>query len=571
MHEPEKGEFCFSDNLDLGEFLNTCAQMGLKVLLRPACYICSEWDFGGLPYWLLKDSKMAIRTSDPAFFEQVKSYYTRLAREFIPYLSTNGGPIIAVAVENEYGSFGDDNQYIKDTGDLLVKLGVDVPLYTANGVEPFKMLSGSRQEYWTSVDCYNISPQAKADYLSYQPDKPIFVSEFWSGRVQQWGGYFKRQSADDVADIYRKLLESNAYVNFYMFCGGSNFGFYNGALVGKYGVDSIQAKNRYIPFTTSYDVDALVSESGQPTKKYDACKKVLKEYLQKQGYTPANTETCQVDEGVVASQAIEAVALNQSADLLDNATALCTCTKQSRYPLTMEDLSQDYGFIVYTTFIKHTDNLKRILKICDLHDRATLYGNGEYLGFMMRDRETPDIVFEVPTDGLRLDILVENMGRVNYGNAMIKEQKGICGFVKIELLNEDGTIYPWDYTLKTGWTCTALPLKNLSGLNHDLPAKPNRPAFFSGEFAAKSGVDTFLNMKGWCKGVVWINGFNLGRYWEIGPQETLYVPRELLKEQNRITVLELHSPKRDKTVIFDSAPSLDSIKPVEDTIVSVVG
>ena len=272
LHEPEEGIFCFEDNLDVSAFLELCGKIGLKVIFRPSGYMCSEWDLGGLPYWLL-GKNVDIRTSDEGFMKYLRKYYEVLAPRFVPYLSTNGGPIIAVAVENEYGSFSDDNEYIRAVGDMLKELGVNVPLLTANGVEPFKMHPGSTTDYWTGVDCHSLTEEAIEDKYKYQPDMPIYIAELWGGRSQQWGGHFLRQTPDAFSENYKKHLELGAYINTYMFCGGTNFAFRNGALRGRYGADVPGAPNRYIPFATSYDVDAPVSEHGVPTEKYFKCKK----------------------------------------------------------------------------------------------------------------------------------------------------------------------------------------------------------------------------------------------------------------------------------------------------------
>ena len=569
MHEPEEGEFRFDGNLDIGEFLCTCDEVGLKVLFRPSPYICSEWDFGGLPYWLLKKDGIGIRTYEPIYMECLKNYYERLTKEFVPYLSTNGGPIIAVAVENEYGSFGDDRRYIVEVGNLLRELGVDVPLYTANGFEPFKLLTGSRPEYWTTIDLHELTDEARSSIMGYQIDKPIMIGEFWAGRSQQWGGFFKRQTAEDVAKLYKSIIDQGAYVNFYMFCGGTNFGFHNGALVGRYGADLPGAPNRYIPFATSYDVDAPVTEYGYPTEKYFACKRALREYLEAQGipFTGSDDDVapkCEI-------QSIDSVKLTKAADLLDNAEVLAKGIRKSGMPLTFETMNQDYGFMLYSTDIEYTDDAERSIRINGLHDRAMIFGNGKYLGCMMRDRKSEDIRFSVPSGGLRLDILVENMGRVNYGNAMLNENKGICGFVKIEVLNEDGSIYPWNYTVKTSWTNTSLPFDNLDKTDFTKAPKPGRPIIYEGSFSAKPGVDTFFNPVSGVKGFVEINGFNLGRYWSVGPQGTLYVPGELLKENNIIRIVELHPKGDEMTVSFDTKPSLDTIEETCDLQVSVVG
>jgi len=558
LHEPERGEFHFEDNLDLGAFLQLCDEIGLKVLLRPGVYMCSEWDFGGLPHWLQQIPNMCLRSCDAEFLECAKTYYTRLAKEFIPYLSTNGGPIIAVAVENEYGSFGDDTEYIRWTGDLMQELGVDVPLFTANAHEGFKLYNGLRKEYWTGIDVHNLNDKMAEAIRKYQPDKPIYVAEFWAGRGIQQGGYFARQMPQEVAEHYKGILDMGAYVNFYMFCGGTNYGFMNGALEGKYNCGVLNMDNIYIPFGTSYDVDAPVTEYGEPTEKYFLCKQILRDYMESHGFefTGSNEMSPTIK---VPTQAIDEIELTQSADVLSQAENLCT--KHCKYgsPLTMDALGQDYGFVLYTTYVNHTDDIKRMLVLDGLHDRALVYGNGEYLGCHMRDRKGEPITFFVPPQGMQLDILVENMGRVNYGNAMHTDKKGICKFVKLELLGENGELLAYNYSIKMGFENYSLPMKNPDVAVFDNGAKVNRPALFKGMFKATPGVDTFVDMTKLHKGNVWINGFNLGRYWEIGPQETLYVPGELLREENTIHVLELHNTENTCKVSFPDAPKLDGI------------
>ena len=573
LHEKHEGEFDFSGNLDLAAFLELCDEIGLKVMFRPSPYMCTEWNFGGLPYWLLNKKGIGIRTSDPIFAGCIKKYYERLAKEFVPYLSTNGGPIIAVAVENEYGSYSDDGEYVKMMGDLLKEIGVDVPLYTANGWEPFKLKNGSRKEYWTAFDTREITENIINAHNEYQPDKPLYNAEFWDGGLQQWGGYFQRISSDDVTSRYKESIEMGAFVNFYMFCGGTNFGFNNGALVGRYEADRPEAENRYIPYITSYDYDAPINEQGEPTEKYFACKKILMDYLTANGFEFGGTNEFEynaADDDHL--QRIDNVKMNRSADLLQNIDALAAETVRSSMPMTMEDLNQDSGFILYSTEIRYTDTAERFVNIFGLHDRATVYANGIYAGTYMRDKNDEPIKFTVPEAGLKLDILVENLGRVNYGNAMYFDKKGICDYVKIEVLNPDGTIYPWNYTMKTGWINTSLPMEKLDGLDYTKTARDNLPAFYTGEFDAVPGKDTFLNMRGWNKGFVMINGFNIGRYWSIGPQEALYVPGELLKEKNIVTVFEIHTPKSDRTLLFDDKPSLDTVKrPVFDTVTANLG
>ena len=568
MHEPEEGKFVFDDNLNIAEFLSLCDEVGLKVLLRPTPYICSEWDWGGLPCWL-QAKKCAIRTNDPEYIKYLKKYYEHLTKEFIPYLSINGGPIIAVAIENEYGSFSDDNEYLKMAGDMLKEMGVDSVFYTSNGVEKFKMKAGSHPEYYTTFDFHGLTDEMIKDIKDYQPDKPIMAAEFWAGRSQQWGGYFQRQKPEDVQKAYASLLDKGVLVNFYMFCGGSNFGFHNGALVGRYGADAEGAPNRYIPFATSYDVDALITEYGYPTEKYYLCKAVLKKYLEKN-----NIEfngSADMGDYKCTTQSITNVKLTQSTDVLDNVKNMSAERVKSGFPLTFTDMGLDYGFMLYSTEVQYTDDAKRSITIDGLQDRATIYVNGEYIGSLMRDRIGEKPVFTIPKEGAHIDILVENMGRVNYGAALLYEKKGICGYVRIEVLNDDGSIYPWNYSVKSGWVNTSLPFNNLENLDYTKTSKIGRPAVYEGRFTAKPGVDTFFNYKGFVKGFVEINGFNIGRFWTVGPQRTLYVPGELLKKENTIRIMDIYNTDEEKEVFFDDKPSLDTIDKTCDLQISVGG
>lgn len=239
--------------------------------------------------------------------------------------------------------------------------------------------------------------------------------------------------------------------------------------------------------------------------------------------------------------------------------------------MTFTDMGLDYGFMLYSTEVPYTDDSKRSITIDGLQDRATIYVNGEYIGTLMRDRVGEKPVFTVPKDGAHIDILVENMGRVNYGTALLFEKKGICGYVRIEVLNDDGSIYPWNYSVKSGWINTALPFNNLENLDYTKTPKAGRPTVYEGKFMAEPGVDTFFNYNGLEKGFVEINGFNIGRYWSVGPQKTLYVPGELLKEENTIRIMDIYNTNEEKIICFEDKPLLDSIEKTCDLQVSVVG
>jgi len=559
LHEPEKGKFNFSDNLDLAAFLQLCADMDMKVLFRPSPYMCGEWDFGGLPYWLLKDRDVIVRSTEQKFMNHVREYTKRLAKEFLPYLSTNGGPIIAVAVENEYGSYGSETEYIRQLAQMLKELGVDVPLYTANGDCVMHIFNGSLPELWTAIDVHSGTDRGIEILKDFHGKKtPLMVAEQWAGCGQQWGGVFNRATSEVASIRYKRSLENGYMVNFYMFCGGTNFGFMAGANNNIYRADVPDAINRYIPFTTSYDVDAPVNEAGEPTEKYYELKKILAEYR------GVPYEKGEFHHEV---QSIGKVKLTESAGLFENADDICSSKVYSPNVKCMEDLGQDYGFILYTTEIKNIPEGEWQLMIDGLSDRVTAYGDGKYLGTMMRDKN--DVVrFYVPKEGMKLSLLVENMGRICFGYKMSFDRKGILNCVHLfPVDSETGKVGRAQFML-TGYDIHTLPLKDLSGLCYEkLERYEENPAFYKGTFKAKAGVDTYIKLPGWNKGVVWINGFNLGRYWKIGPQETLYVPGELLKEENTIEVLELYTPNEDVSVEFCDKPSLDSIKQNVDTLI----
>ena len=544
-HEPRPGEYDFSGMLDLGAFLRLCDEMGLKVLLRPSCYICSEWDMGGLPSWLLKTHDIALRTSDPRFMEPVRRYMKRLSEEFLPYLSTKGGPIIAVAVENEYGSYGNDFEYLRQQTELLRELGVDVPLYATDGADPVMLANGAcDRSVWQGVN-YRIESKAAVGALkAWQPDKPPYVGEYWCGRSMHWEDEFHHREPEPAAKGYRNALDMGAYVNFYMFTGGTNFGFMHGANDGKLGIDGPEKQNRYISGMTSYDVDALISEHGVPTDKYYACRRELDAYLGRPERAIVRPE--------YRAQKPETLTAFDSFRLFDNLDVLTETQAQRGNVCNMEELDQDYGFILFSTHLNWTDDRERQIRIEGLADRATIYVDGQYRGCLMRDQENAPVRFHIAPEGSRLDILVENMGRNNFGR-YLNDFKGINGCVTLGFVRADGNVsYPNGFVMN--WTVRTLPLKDISAL-HAGDGKGDSPMFYRSTFRAEPGVDTFVDMANWGKGCVWVNGFNLGRYWTAGPQQALYLPGELLQAENEIVVLELH-PDHVPVLSFRDTPSL---------------
>ena len=562
LHEPEKGQFCFDWHLDLKAFLQVCQEEGLYVMLRPAPYICSECDFGGLPYWLMKEPDICVRTCDEAYLKHLWDYNQRLAQEFVPMLATNGGPVIAVALENEYGSFGNDLDYIRELQKQYEKLGVNVLLYTAGGPDLFKQTFGGFPEIWSGLDLRDNSASAIAEWKKFQQGFPPYISEMWPGCAQQWGGVFPRQLPETVEKNYRDTLNNGAFVNFYMFCGGTNFGFFNGALHAVYRADVPGAKDRYVPFLTSYDVDALVSEAGNATEKYMRCRKVLADY---RGIALEDLPPVPEDAPV---QVPGAITWERSCRMYENLDKLVTKTVKSGNFRSMESMDQDYGWILYTTYFKRTNpETSFLLHLENLHDRADIYVDGVYKGTYYRDRPYTPVEFMVTEPYARIDILVENMGRIGYGAHMIRDQKGILDFAQLDVKYPDGKLM-YSKGLITNWENRSLPMTveraeaALSAVEGLEPVGNVEPRLFRGCFRAKPGVDTFLKFRvpGATKGCIWVNGFNLGRYWAIGPQDTLYVPGELLKEENTVDVFELYSDGTAPELHFQDHHELDSIQ-----------
>ena len=507
LHEPEKGQFCFEGLCDLEGFLKLAQEMGFKVLLRPSPYICSEWDMGGLPYWLLKE-KMSLRSHDPRFMRHVADYYKVLCPVFVPYLESHGGPIIATCIENEYGSYGMDAAYLRQLMELLQQNGVDGKFYTTDGYSPAYLQYGHIPGVWAGVN-YRIESKIALDALkAVQPAQPALIGEYWSGRAIHKGEPYAPRAVEDVAAGFREALENEGLVTFYMFAGGTNFGFMNGANYGRtFGVTEGDLK--YIPHATTYEEDALLNEQGLPTEKYFACRKVWWDFL---GQPEPPMPNLSYEPQTPTIRITEAASLWEQVDY--------SKAVESIEPLSMEELGQDYGYILYRTEVIGC-GAPMALKIPGLRDRVDVYLNRRYLGTLMRDR--PETVkMDLPAgEKATLELLVENMGRINFG-FRLNEQKGIVGSVLLDRIH----LYDWQN----------LPLDIRFETNGFTPTQG--PVVLKGTFKAVPGKDTFLDMRSMKKGYVRINGFNLGRYWNVGPQYTLYVPGELLKQENTIEIFE---------------------------------
>jgi beta-galactosidase len=492
-HEQRPGVFDFSGQRDVAEFIREAQSEGLYVILRPGPYVCAEWEWGGYPAWLLKDHDIVVRSSDPKFMEPTRRWLLRLGKELAPLQVGNGGPIIAVQVENEYGSFGDDHSYIEQIHHDLLDAGFSKALlYTADG--PEQIPNGSLPELPAVI---NFSPgnarQAFATLHKLRPDGPFMAGEWWDGWFDFWGGPHHTTDAKAQADELGWILGQGYSISIYMFHGGTNFGWMNGANMDK---------TPYEPDVTSYDYDAALDESGRPSPKY---------FLFRDAIAKATGVSLPAVPSVDAPVTVPAVQLKQSVSLWQTLPQ----PVHSDHPLTMEDLDQAYGYILYRTTV--AEPVSGDLVLDELHDYAQVWANGELLGSLDRRLEQNRLHVDLKKPNTQLDILVENTGRVNFTVAIRGERQGITK--QVTLAGKP----------LSDWQIYSLPMEEPGKLSYSA-ASCSGPCFYRGTLEVDRVGDTFLDTNGSTKGFVWVNGRPLGRLWNIGPQKTLYLPGPWLHE-----------------------------------------
>jgi beta-galactosidase len=507
LHEPRPGVYDFSGNNDVAEFVREAQQEGLYVILRPGPYVCAEWEFGGFPSWLLKDHTIALRTSDPKFIEPAARWITRLGKELAPLQIGNGGPIIMTQVENEYGSFGSDHAYMEQIHKMMVDAGfTQSQLYTADG--PDQVSRGSLPELPVGINFGGEedgdAERAFAKLKEVRPNGPFINSEYWAGWFDHWGADHAHTHADKQADNLKWMLAHGYSVSFYMFHGGTSFGDMNGSNGDKAGT--------YEPDVTSYDYDAALDESGRPAPKYFAFRDII---AKSTGVTPPP-----VPEVVPAIQTPVA-RMVESASLWKNLPSPI----QSEHPLSMEDVDQSSGYILYRTTLKATTSSELVLD--ELHSYAQIYLDGKLIGALDRRSKQDRLTLPAAGNNDRLDILVENTGRINFGKAIDGERAGITKQVTL------------DGKELTGWKIYRLPMTDVSELKFS--KEPCEGAcFYRSSFDLKTTGDTFLDTSEFTKGQLWLNSHALGRIWNIGPQKTLYAPAPWLRSgKNDVIVFDL--------------------------------
>ena len=529
FHEPKKGEFDFEGIHDVCRFLDIATELGLYIILRPSPYICAELEFGGLPAWLLKDREMRLRCSYEPYLKAVDEYYSVLLPKLSPYQITHGGNVILMQVENEYGYYGNDKAYLSALVAMMRKYSIDVPLVTSDGPWSSDVFHSGMNENALPTGNFGSSVKWQFDQMEsiIGSDKPLMCMEFWCGWFDAWGE--EHHTFDVAANLEQyksemKEMLTRGNVNFYMFEGGTNFSFTAGRNHGKLTAD-----------VTSYDYDAILTEDGQITAKYKTLKEIISEYTNTREVA-LTTEIRRVSYGQIKCTG--------KADLLLQADKLADPVK-SAYPLSMEDIDSYYGYILYRINLPEWECPKKI-QLEDAHDRAIVIYNGKIVFTALEDKIGD--AFEINTDkcGGTLDILIENIGRENFGTDLENQRKGILGGVKINEHRHFGyEIYGIDLN-ENMLSCIDFSDNALEGL----------PSFNKFTFNADEIGDTFLDTTGSGKGVAFINGFNLGRFWEIGPQNRLYVPAPLIhKGENTIIIFETEG-KTAESISLESEPNL---------------
>jgi beta-galactosidase len=504
LHEAKPGTYDFSGNNDVAEFIREAQQEGLYVLLRPGPYVCAEWEWGGYPAWLLRNKGIQVRSTDPVYMKAAGTWLKRLGQELAPLQIGNGGPIVGVQVENEYGSFGSDHAYMEAARQQVLDAGfTKAMLYTADGADV--IAKGSLPDLPAVANFGTGDAERSFRVLKRtRPQGPFMSGEYWAGWFDHWGVKHETTStAKQVAELDWMLTQGYS-LSLYMVHGGTSFGWMNGANVD-HGV--------YHPDVTSYDYGAALDESGRPTEKYAQFREVIGR---------VTGQTLPPVPIVAPMQAIPSFKLTASAPLLRDLPKPVS----SADPMTMEELGQSYGYVLYRTTLPHAGD--GTLTLHTLHDYAVVYADGKELGILDR-REGKESLDVNLTAGTRLDILLENTGRVNYGPALPGEKVGILGGIT---LNGE-QVHDWQQF--------SMPLEQ-PAVRKFSTSVCTGACLYRGSFTAASQADTFLDTSKIAKGFVWVNGIPLGRAWSIGPQTTLYLPGPWLRRgRNDIVVLDLEA------------------------------
>ena len=553
IHEQREGQFDFTGNNDVAAFCRLAQKNGMYVIVRPGPYVCAEWEMGGLPWWLLKKKDIRLREQDPYFMERVKIFEQKVGEQLAPLTIQNGGPIIMVQVENEYGSYGENKPYVSEIRDCLRGIyGQELALFQCDWASNFEK-NGLDDLVWTM----NFGTGANIDQQfrrlgELRPDAPKMCSEFWSGWFDKWGAQHETRPAKDMVDGMDEMLSKGISFSLYMTHGGTSFGHWAGA-----------NSPGFAPDVTSYDYDAPINEQGLPTSKYWELRTMMQKYSLSPAPSPKGKGN-KVALPAVPKAPMPIIEVPQFR--LEKVMDLCglvTKRVENRDVLTMEDMDCGWGMIQYTTTLPDIPR-KSVLTLNDCHDYAQIWVNHQFVGSIDRVKNEKSLMLPPVKKGDVLNILVEAMGRINFGRA-IKDFKGITSDVQLQT-EQDG--HEMTYTLKH-WVIRTMAddyeaIKTAMASNR-VEAKDNEAivsdgGYFKGEFTLKKVGDTFLNFEAFGKGQVWVNGHAMGRIWHIGPQQTLYIPGCWLKKgKNEVIVLDIVGPKAEPIVFGQTEPELNKL------------
>ena len=525
-HSPHPGEFHTTGGLDLGRFLDLIAREGMHAIVRPGPYICAEWSNGGLPAWLFRNPGTAVRRNEPGFMSAISDFYHSLAPIIVPRQIDRGGPIILVQVENEYGAYGEDKAYLRALADLTRRIGITVPLTTVDQPMDDMLERGGLPELHKTGSFGSRIAERLDTLRRNQPTGPLMCSEFWDGWFDSWGLHHHTTPIENSAQDLDELLARGASVNIYMLHGGTNFGFTNGA----------NDKGVYQPITTSYDYDAPLDEAGNPTEKYWAFRDVIAKYAPVGDDKPRPARP----------RPQFSAPFLQTVPLWDVVDRLGFWTRREQVP-SADELGHYDGFTLYRTEIDRAG--PSIFEVEEVRDRAQVFLDRAGVGVLARDHHDRALALPPDARGM-LELLVEDQGRVDYG-PRIGEAKGLIGPARLNGQPIEG----WS-VLPLNLAVIEPVAEALRTVSEDVPKALIGPVFARATFDLAEPGDLHLDTSAWGKGVVWINGFCLGRYWSRGPQRTLYVPGPVLRAQrNELILFELHASSATR-VTFVAAPNL---------------
>ncbi|HFI0634156.1 TPA: beta-galactosidase family protein [Streptococcus suis] len=529
LHEPKKGEFSFEGILDIERFLGIARELGLYAIVRPSPYICAEWEWGGLPAWLMTE-ELQVRSSDPVYLKHLDEYYASLLPKLAKLQLSQGGNILMFQVENEYGSYGEEKEYLRAVAEMMRKYGLTAPLFTSDGPWRACLRAGSMIADDVLVTG-NFGSKAKENFAMMQDffdeyDKkwPLMCMEFWDGWFNRWGDEVIRRDPEELAQAVMDCIELGS-INLYMFHGGTNFGFMNGC----------SARGQIdLPQVTSYDYDAILDEAGNPTKKFYALQGLMKEKYPELDYS---------EPLIKEARAFPTVSLKDKVGLFATLDNVSVCQK-SFYPRNMESHGQSTGYIYYRTQLEKDKIDAERFRVVDARDRIQVYADGQLVTTQYQTEIGEDIDLHLENRQTEVSILVENMGRVNYGHKLTAptQSKGI------------GRGAMADLHFIGNWETYPLPLDDISNLDFTQEWKEGQPAFYRYQFELEELADTYLDMTGFGKGVVFVNNVNIGRFWEKGPILYLYIPKGYLKKgENEIVVFETEGIYRE-SITFSQEP-----------------